>query len=107
MYICGVPNGKSHWQKEKIERINVEVIFDDYFKYWRSIFMSNKKYVYNYDIEECNQLFKRGVFPIGCGKHDKTGNVFHVFCVNSRYLKVLEDIRFLASQGAENNRTPR
>lgn len=70
-------------------------------------FMSNKKYVYNYDIEECNQLFKRGVFPIGCGKHNKTGNVFLVFCVNSRYLKVLEDIRFLASQGAENNRTPR
>ena len=69
--------------------------------------MSNKKYTYNYDIEECNQLFKRGVFPIGCGKHDKTGNVFHVFCVNSRYLKVLDDIRFLASQGTENNRTPR
>lgn len=69
--------------------------------------MGNKKYVYNYDIEECNQLFKRGVFPIGCGKHNKTGNVFHVFCVNSRYLKVLDDIRFLASQGIENNRTPR
>lgn len=66
--------------------------------------MSNKKYVYNYDIEECNQLFKRGVFPIECGKHDKTGNVF---CVNSRYLKVLEDIRFLMAQGIENNRTPR
>ena len=69
--------------------------------------MSNKRYAYNYDIEECNQLFKRGVFPIGCGKHDKTGNVFHVFCVNSRYLKVLEDIRFLASQDTENSRTPR
>ena len=57
--------------------------------------MSKKKYTYNYDIEECNQLFKRGVFPIGCGKHDKTGNVFLVFCVNSN------------SQGIENNRTPR
>lgn len=77
------------------------------FKLWRFIFMSNKKYTYNYDIEECNQLFKRGVFPIGCGKHDKTGNVFHVFCVNSRYLKVLDDIRFLASQDTGNNRTPR
>lgn len=74
---------------------------------WRSIFMSTKKYAYNYDIEECNQLFKRGVFPIGCGKHDKTGNVFLVFGVNSRYLKVLNDIRFLNSQGSENNRTPR
>ncbi|MBC5744325.1 hypothetical protein FMM74_012200 [Lachnospiraceae bacterium MD308] len=69
--------------------------------------MGKKKVVYNYNIEECNQLFKRGVFPIGCGKHDKTGNVFHVFCVNSRYLKVLDDIRFFASQGTKNNRTPR
>ena len=68
--------------------------------------MSNKKYVYNYDIEECNNLFKRGVFTIGCVKHNKKVNVFIVFCVNSRYLKVLEDIRFLASQGTENNRTP-
>ena len=68
--------------------------------------MNKKKVIYNYNIEECNQLFKRGVFPIGCGKHDKTGNVFLVFCVNSRYLKVLKDIRLLASQGTENNRTP-
>ncbi len=75
------------------------------FKLWRFYFMSNKKYAYNY--EECNQLFKRGVFPIGCGKHNKTGNVFLVFCVSSRYLKVLNDIRFINSQGAENNRTPR
>ncbi len=71
------------------------------------IFMSNKKYAYNYDIEECNQLFKRGVFPIGCGRHDKTGNVFHVFCADGRYLKVLEDIRILRTQSIENNRTPR
>ncbi len=69
--------------------------------------MSNKKYAYNYDIEECNQLFKRGVFPIGCGRHDKTGNVFHVFCADGRYKKVLEDIRILRSQSNENNRTPR
>ncbi len=69
--------------------------------------MSNKKYAYNYDIEECNQLFKRGVFPIGCGRHDKTGNVFHVFCADGKYLKVLEDIRILRSQSNENNRTPR
>ena len=68
--------------------------------------MSNKKYAYNYDIEECNQLFKRGVFPIGCGKHDKTGNVFHVFRVNGRYIKVLEDIRLIGSQNIENDRTP-
>lgn len=69
--------------------------------------MSNKKYAYNYDIEECNQLFKRGVFPIGCGKHDKTGNVFLVFRSDRRYLKVLEDVRFFMAQGIESNRTPR
>ncbi len=69
--------------------------------------MSNKKYAYNYDIEECNQLFKRGVFPIGCGRNNKTGNIFHVFRADGRYLKVLGDIRFLASQSNENSRTLR
>lgn len=53
--------------------------FDDYFKCWRTIFMNSKRYAYNYDIDECNQLFKRGVFPIGCGRHDKTGNTFIIF----------------------------
>lgn len=84
-----------------------EKYYYDYFECWRSIFVNKKRYAYSYDIEECNQLFKRGVFPIGCGRHDKTGNVFLVFCVNSRYLRVLNDIRFLASQGTEINRTPR
>lgn len=69
--------------------------------------MNSKKYAYNYDIEECNQLFKRGIFPIGCGRHDKTGNVFHVFCANGRYSKVLKDIRLLRAQDIQNNRTPR
>ncbi len=69
--------------------------------------MNSKKYAYNYDIEECNQLLKRGVFPIGCGRHDKTGNVFLVFRADGRYLKVLGDIRFLVSQSNENSRTPR
>ena len=55
---------------------------------------SNKsKLAYNYNIEECNQLFKRGVYPIGVNKHDRTGNVFHVFRANSRYLRALDDIR--------------
>lgn len=26
---------------------------------------------YNYDLEECNWMFKQGVHSIGCGKHDK------------------------------------
>ncbi len=40
---------------------------------------------YNYDLEECDWLFKHGVKPIGCGRHDKTGNTFIVFLVNRRY----------------------
>jgi hypothetical protein len=46
---------------------------------------------YNYDLEECNWMFKHGVKPIGCGKHDKTGNPFIVFLVNRRY-KELESL---------------
>jgi len=54
------PKKGSHIERENKR----EKYYYDYFKCWRSIFMSNKKHVYNYDIEECNQLFKRGVFPM-------------------------------------------
>jgi len=41
---------------------------------------------YNYDLAECDWLLKHGgVKPIGCGKHDKTGNPYIVFLVNKRY----------------------
>lgn len=40
---------------------------------------------YNYDLKECDWLFRHGVKPIGCGRHDKTGNTFIVFLVNRRY----------------------
>lgn len=40
---------------------------------------------YNYDLEECDWLFKQGIRPVGCGRHDKTGNVYVVFLVNKRY----------------------
>ena len=46
---------------------------------------------YNYDLEQCNWMFKPGVKPVGCGKHDKTGNTFIVFLVNRRY-KELEEL---------------
>ena len=44
---------------------------------------------YNYDLEECDWLFKHGVKPIGCGKHDKPGNTYIVFLVNKRYKKLV------------------
>lgn len=40
---------------------------------------------YNYDLDECDWLFKQGVKPVGCGEHNKMGNVFVVFLVNKRY----------------------
>lgn len=40
---------------------------------------------YNYDLQECDWLFKHGINPIGCGKHNKTGNPFIVFLVNKKY----------------------
>lgn len=40
---------------------------------------------YNYDLAECDWLFKHDVNPIGCGTHDKTGNPYIVFLVNKRY----------------------
>ena len=46
---------------------------------------------YNYDSVQCNWMFKHGVKPVGCGKHDKTGNTFIVFLVNRRY-KELEEL---------------
>lgn len=45
----------------------------------------------NDDLAECDWLFKRGVKPIGCGRHDKTGNPYIVFLVNKRY-KELESL---------------
>ena len=45
---------------------------------------------YNYDLEQSNWMFKRGVNPIGCGIHNKTGNPFIVFMINKRYKELQE-----------------
>lgn len=58
------------------------------------IFMMMKKPVYNYDLSQCNKLFKLGIPPIGIGTNNKTGNTFVVFRANTRYfeaLKILQD----------------
>lgn len=77
--------------------------FDDYFKCWRTIFMNSKRYAYNYDIEECNQLFKKGVFPIGCGVGDKGGRVFHVFTANRRYFDTVRLINYEMDDKRQSN----
>jgi len=42
---------------------------------------------YNYDLEQCNWLFKQGVRPCGCGTNNKTGNTFIVFSISEQYRK--------------------
>ena len=56
--------------------------------------MLAKKPIYNYDLEQCNQLFKKGVNPIGCGTNDKTGKVFHVFIASKKYFEMLKLIEY-------------
>lgn len=56
--------------------------------------MLKNKPVYNYDIEECNQLFKKGIFPIGCGIGDKDGRVFHVFAASRKYFDMVKLIHY-------------
>ena len=45
----------------------------------------SKGIYYNYDLDECNWLFKQGINPIGCGKHERTGNTFIIFLMNKQY----------------------
>ena len=56
--------------------------------------MMKTKPVYNYDLEQVNALFKRGVFPIGIGVNNKTGNTYVVFKANMRYFDTLKLIEF-------------
>lgn len=60
--------------------------------------MSGKKPIYNYDLEQCNKLFKKGVNPIGVGVNDKTGKVFHVFIASKKYFEMLKLIEYEQSE---------
>lgn len=53
-----------------------------------------KKPVYNYDIEQCNKLFKKGVHPIGIGRNNKTGNIFLVFRADGKYFDMLSAVLY-------------
>ncbi len=37
------------------------------------MYNKNIKPIYNYDLKECNLLFKKGIYPIGCGVGDRDG----------------------------------
>ena len=56
--------------------------------------MLMKKPIYNYDLELCNQLFKKGVNPIGVGTNKKKRKVFHVFVANKKYFDMVKLIEF-------------
>ena len=55
--------------------------------------MDRRGIYYNYDLEECNWMFKQGVHPIGCGKHDKTGNTFIIFMLTKQYRQLEKKYR--------------
>lgn len=52
--------------------------------------MNKKKVVYNYNIEQSNQLIKKGTPPIGCGINPKTGGFFLVFMGTEKYYDTLD-----------------
>ncbi|MSS11760.1 hypothetical protein FYJ38_24445 [Clostridium sp. WB02_MRS01] len=64
--------------------------------------MVRNKPVYNYDLRQCNQLCKIGIFPIGIGTNDNTGNVFHVYAANRKYFDALELIKIKSSEMSKN-----
>lgn len=55
--------------------------------------MSKTKYAYNYNLEECDRLMKKGISPIGCGMHDVTKNVYHVFNPTRVYFEMLKLVK--------------
>ena len=52
--------------------------------------MGKKKVIYNYNIEQSNQLIKKGMFPIGCGINPKSGGFFLVFYGTTGYYNTLD-----------------
>ena len=62
--------------------------FDDYLE--EALSMNKKKVIYNYNIEQSNQLIKKGMFPIGCGINPKLGGFFLVFSGTPGYFNTLD-----------------
>ena len=58
--------------------------------------MYNKriKPIYNYDLDECNLLFKKGIQPVYCGIGDKDGRIYHVFMADKRYFDMVKLIKY-------------
>ena len=54
------------------------------------LYMNKKKVIYNYNVEQSNQLIKKGMSPIGCGINPKTGGFFLVFYGTKGYYNTLD-----------------
>lgn len=87
-----------YWMKRRKKE---KYYFNDYFKCWRTIFMSKKKVIYNYNIEQSNQLIKKGMFPIGCGINPKSGGFFLVFYGTTGYYNTLDLIALENNQNGQ------
>ena len=57
--------------------------------------MLKTKPVYNYDLDQCNALFKKGIFP--------TGNTYVVFKANMRYFDTLKLIEYEQKEKEQKN----
>ena len=58
------------------------------------------KPVYNYDIEQCNRLFKKGIV----GTNNNSGSVFVVFRANRKYFDTIKLLEYEDTQSVEKNR---
>ena len=58
------------------------------------MYNDNIKPIYNYDLQECNLLFKKGIHPIGCGVGNKDGRVYHVFMADKKYFNAVSLIKY-------------
>ena len=64
--------------------------------------MNKRKVIYNYNIEQSNQLIKKGMFPIGCGINPKTAGFFLVFSGTQGYFNTLD---LIALEGKQKEQT--
>lgn len=55
-------------------------------------FNKNLKPIFNYDLAECNQLFKKGIRAIGCGFGTRDGSPYIVFMADKRYFDAVREI---------------
>ena len=97
------PRSRIHKSTKIVENGTWDNIDHEYLCRKELMYMLKNKPVYNYDIEECNQLFKKGVYPIGCGVGDKDGRVFHVFTANRRYFDTVRRINYELNEKRESN----